>query len=329
MPTVLGQSPAFTQSRAQLRRFAACDAPVLIEGETGTGKELAAREVHYASARRLQPFVPVNCGAIPDSLVENELFGHTRGAFTDARQAQRGLVDHARGGSLFLDEVDALSVRAQITLLRFLQDHEYRAVGGGPVLTADVRIIAASNASLDRLVAESGFRRDLHYRLNALYVHLPPLRERGDDIVILARHFLCAAAECLKLPPRTWSEPAAQALRAYSWPGNVRELENIALRACLRADSDVVGMAELMSLEPAMATCTTRTALDSPNDVPTFRSAKRLAVTAFEWGYLTDLMRRTHGNVSEAARLSGTERRQLGKMLKKHGIDQKASRPTQ
>ena len=322
---MLGHSQAFELARGQLRRYAACNAPVLIEGETGTGKELAAREIHYASARHGGPFVPVNCGALPDGLIENELFGHGRGAFTDARQAQQGLVDHARGGTLFLDEVEALSVKGQVTLLRFLQDNEYRPVGCGAVRIADVRIVAASNAQLDRLVAEGRFRGDLLFRLNALHVRLPSLRERGDDTILLARHFLAAVADDLGSAHKSWSETALRTIRTYAWPGNIRELESVTLRAFLHADGPTVdiGPHELAAREPAQATPSAygRRATDAVD--AEFGAAKSHAVAAFEREYLTDLIRRAGGNVSKAARLSGTERRQLGKMLKKHGIEKK------
>lgn len=322
---MLGQSQALDHARSQLRRYAACNVPVLIEGETGTGKELAAREIHYASARRAGPFVPVNCGALPDSLIENELFGHSRGAFTDARQAQPGLIDHARGGTLFLDEVDSLSAKGQVTLLRFLQDNEYRPVGCGTARTADVRIVAACNACLEEQVAAGHFRRDLFYRLNALFVRLPPLRERGEDIVLLAEHFLDAIARQLGTMPKVWSEAALRMLRNHAWPGNVRELESVALRACLRAEGTSVdiGPAELKAQQevPVDPSAFGRRATDAVDSH--FGTAKGHVVARFEREYLTDLIRRANGNVSEAARLSGTERRQLGKMLKKHGIERK------
>lgn len=321
MLAMLGQSQAFNLARALLRRYAACDAPVLVEGETGTGKELAAREIHYASARRERPFVPVNCGAIPDTLIESELFGHCRGAFTDARSARPGLVDHARGGTLFLDEVDALSAKAQVTLLRFLQDNEYRPVGGNVARAADVRIIAASNACLDRLATEGRFRRDLQYRLNPLYVRLPPLRERDGDVALLAEHFIASAASRLGTTPKRWTAEALQALAAYAWPGNVRELENVTLRAYLRAEGGHVGLAELLAAEPALAPSDDAAPAHADDATARFSLAKSRAIQAFERSYLTALMRRACGNVSEAARLSGTERRQLGKLLKKHGIE--------
>ncbi len=325
MRVMLGQSQALDHARSQLRRYAACSAPVLIEGETGTGKELAAREIHYASARQAGPFVPVNCGALPDSLVENELFGHSRGAFTDARQAQPGLIDHAHGGTLFLDEVDSLSNKAQVTLLRFLQDNEYRPVGCGAARKADVRLVAACNTCLDQQVACGHFRRDLFYRLNALFVRLPPLRERGDDVLLLATHFLDAIARQLGITPKAWSETALRVLRCHAWPGNVRELESVVLRACLRAEgaSVDIGPVELAAEKqaPSDPSAYGRRATDPIED--NFGTAKSHVIARFEREYLTDLIRRADGNVSEAARLSGTERRQLGKMLKKHGIDKK------
>lgn len=324
---MLGQSQAIETVRAQLQRFAACDVQVLIEGETGTGKELAAREIHYAGTRKDQPFVPVNCGAIPDSLIESELFGHGRGAFTDAKVAQPGLVDHARGGTLFLDEVDALSGKGQVTLLRFLQDNEYRPVGSGATRTSDARIIAATNSCLARQVEAGRFRRDLQYRLNALYLQLPPLRTRDGDVPLLAQHFLRAVAIRLRGPLKHWSDAAMQALDAHAWPGNVRELDNITLRAYMSAETNVISLADLALAEPAFA---------DPPPIPRrrasepeigFSAAKTRAIHKFERDYLSQLMQRARGNVSAAARLSGTERRQLGKLLVKHGIESKAFRP--
>jgi len=340
---MIGRSRQFNAMLAQLHRFAACSAPVLLEGETGTGKELAARAIHYAGPRRDKPFVPVNCGAIPDTLAESELFGHRRGAFTDARSEQPGLIEHARGGTLFLDEVDSLSPKAQVTLLRFLQDSEYRPVGGGPTRAADVRIIAATNASLQALVVLERFRRDLYYRLNPLYVRLPALRERGVDIALLAENFLEASARRLGLDAKRWSDDALRVLQAHAWPGNVRELENVVLRACLCADGDEVGVREIGAAEPALLARVPRERIeiDAIDDAGayddgmleavaesrgayfsgSFSAAKASAIASFERGYLTELMRRTSGNVSAAARLSCIERRQLGKMLKRRGIE--------
>jgi DNA-binding NtrC family response regulator len=322
---MIGESPQSRALSLRLARFATCNAPVLLEGETGTGKELAAREIHYAGMRAEKPFVPVNCGALPDSLIESELFGHRQGAFTDARSTQPGLVDHAQGGTLFLDEVDTLSPKAQVTLLRFLQDNQFRPVGAGAMRTADVRIIAATNASLDRLSEGGRFRRDLLYRLNALSVRLSPLRERVADIVPLARHFLVLVAERLAMKTRRWTAEALDVLVAYPWPGNVRELENVTLRACLGAEGDDIGLVELVAAEPAFA-CIVPSPDAKTDDHGSFSAAKSSAIESFERNYLTDLMRRARGNVSAAARLSSIERRQLGKLLKKRGIAAKPSR---
>jgi DNA-binding NtrC family response regulator len=340
---MIGESEHLQRARRLLQRYAGCSAAVLIEGETGTGKELAAREIHYASARALGPFVPVNCGALPESLLESELFGHRRGAFTDARSSEPGLVEYAGGGSLFLDEIDSLSPRAQTTLLRFLQNGEFRAVGERPLRKADVRIIAATNVSLAAAVEAGQFRRDLFYRLNPLYVNLPPLRHRDDDLMLLARHLLDEATARLGLAARHWSAQALQALRGHHWPGNVRELENLILRLCMRSDATTIQLADLAAAEPLIwgsaastvaATSPTATAavhvatpaggaaLPAAAGCPTrFAAAKRRAIEHFERDYLTALMRRADGNVSRAALLSGTERRQLGKLLKRHGIE--------
>ncbi|MGO1001016.1 sigma 54-interacting transcriptional regulator [Lysobacter sp. CA196] len=322
--SMIGESEPMQAVRRLLQRYAGCNAPILIEGETGTGKELAAREVHYASPRSLGPFVPINCGALPDSLLESELFGHRRGAFTDARTSEPGLVEYANGGTLFLDEIDSLSARAQTILLRFLQNGEFRAVGERPVRVADVRIVAATNISLLAAVEAGHFRRDLLYRLNALYVALPPLRERGHDVVLLARHLLGEIVRNQDMPAREWSPAALQALARHRWPGNVRELENVILRTCLRSDLPDIGMEELsfadasMQAEPQPAT---ESASADPIQHPQgFASAKRRAIEAFERSYLIGLMQQAKGNISHAAEISHTERRHLGKLLKRHGI---------
>lgn len=326
MPNMLGESPAIEAVREQLQRYADCDVQVLIEGETGTGKELAAREIHYAGTRRDLPFVPVNCGAIPDSLIESELFGHSRGAFTDAKTAQPGLIDHARGGTLFLDEVDALSLKGQVTLLRFLQDNEYRPIGGGAPKRSDARIIAATNSCLAEKVAAGHFRCDLQYRLNALYLKLPPLRERDDDVLLLAEHFLHAAAIRMHGSFKHLSKSAVQALKAYAWPGNVRELDNIALRAYVCSEGEVIGRSDLARVEPAFADPQPRPGHGEYEPEMGFSVAKTHVVHQFERDYLSQLMQKANGNISAAARLSGTERRQLGKLLAKHGIEAEAFR---
>lgn len=321
---MLGESEPLQRTRSLLQRYANCNAPVLIEGETGTGKELAAREIHYASARSLGPFVPVNCGALPDSLLESELFGHRRGAFTDAKSNEPGLVEYARGGTLFLDEIDSLSSHAQTTLLRFLQNGEFRPVGERPLRIADVRIVAATNVSLRAAVEAGHFRRDLFYRLNPLYVCLPPLRERDEDVILLARHLLRDAIGRHDIGPREWTDDALEALKSHDWPGNVRELENVILRACMRSDHGTVSVAELAHAEPAIWGTIKFASAEEPTCTAIksgFAAEKQRAIQTFERRYLTALMHRADGNVSHAALLSGTERRQLGKLLKHHGIE--------
>jgi DNA-binding NtrC family response regulator len=322
---IIGQSAASRAMSASLQRFAACAVPVLLEGETGTGKELAAREIHYAGLRARKPFVPVNCGALPDTLIESELFGHQRGAFTDAKTGQAGLIELAQGGTLFLDEVDALSPKAQVTLLRFLQDHEYRPVGARVSRTADVRVVAATNASLEQLSLDGRFRRDLYYRLNALYLRVAPLRERVADIAPLAQHFLAAAVRQLDTAPRCWSDAALAALAAHSWPGNVRELENVALRACVNAEVGEVGVAELAAADAVFATALGQPPAAGPCD-GSFSASKARAIASFERTFLIKLLREARGNVTAAARLADIERRQLGKLMKKHGIERNAYR---
>ncbi len=323
--SMVGDSAAMRHLKGLLQCYARCNASVLIEGETGTGKELVARELHYASARRDQPFVPVNCGALPDTLLEAELFGHRRGAFTDARSSEQGLVEFARGGTLFLDEVDSLSAHAQTTLLRFLQSGEFRVVGERSVRTADVRVLAATNAPLLQAIEQGRFRSDLYYRLGALQLTLPPLRERGHDIQLLALHLLGELRERFGLAACEWTAPALQALSRHDWPGNVRELENVILRACVRVGGGEIGVDDLAA---AAGSVFAASALGTPappavpqeEGVLSFSDAKQRAIDRFEQGYLTQLMARSNYNVSRAATLADTERRHLGRMLKRHGI---------
>ncbi len=307
---IVGASFAHATMLDQLARIAASAAPTLIEGETGSGKELAARAIHYGGARRAAPFVAVNCGAIPDSLIEAELFGHERGAFTDATRARRGLVAEACGGTLLLDEIDALSAKAQVTLLRFLQDQHYRPVGQSREVATDVRIIAATNRPLDALVAQGAFRADLLYRVKILHLVMPPLRERGDDVELLAEHFLRHYSAQYGRPLRPLHPDTCAWLRRQPWPGNVRELENWAHRQCLMADGEaiVVGAASAPPSE------------ETAFQLASFRHAKAEAVRAFERDYLRRAMLQAHGNVTRAARLAGKERRAFGRLLKKHGI---------
>jgi DNA-binding NtrC family response regulator len=307
---MIGESSAFRAMLAILTKIAQYDATVLIEGETGTGKELAARAIHYGSDRRAHPFLPVNCGALPDTLIENELFGHCRGAYTSAHSDEAGLVDAASGGTLFLDEVDSLPPKGQVTLLRFLEDRQYRPVGGRAHRRADVRIIAASNSDLDQLVALQRFRADLLYRLQVMRLRVPPLRDRGDDVLLLADHFIRESSARYRKPWLPLAASTAAWFRAYRWPGNIRELENATCEAFLLADGQAV------TVEPPSG-------LDRPvtgTDALSYRLAKQRAIDDFEYRFLSDIIDRARGNISAAARIIGTERRHLGRLLKKHNL---------
>lgn len=316
---MIGQSKAFLETIKLISKVASCDAPVLIEGETGTGKELTARAIHYQGARRNQPFVPVNCGAIPDLLIENELFGHRKGAFTDARDHQLGLLAHAHSGTLFLDEVDALTPKGQVTLLRFLQDQHYRPLGGRLEQNADVRIIAASNVDLVRLTEVGLFRMDLLYRLKILFLELPPLRERKGDPELLAQHFMQASSERFGKGVKTFHQDTLEWFDSYAWPGNVRELENMVYRAFLLAEGPVIRIPSINQTQTERRTLVDRR--KSMFEGLDYTRAKAKAIDDFERKYLGSLMAKSRGNVAEAARMAGTERRCLGKLLRKYGID--------
>jgi len=311
---LIGKSPAFLETVRLITRIADTDASVLIEGETGTGKEVAARAIHYAGSRRDRPFVPLNCGAIPDSLVENELFGHVGGAYTDAREPQLGLVALANGGTLFLDEIDRLCPKGQVAPLRFLQDESYRPLGAQRDEQADIRIIAATNSDLAALVEANQFRQDLYYRLHVLSLPLPPLRERYGDPELLAVHFVRAASLRFNRPEKCLDPASIPLLNAYRWPGNIRELENLIQREFLLRDGAMVSLQSLERLR-----VDDRASPAKLTDAA-FRVAKADAIARFERAYVAELLSRADGNISLAARLSGKERSRLGKLAKKYGL---------
>lgn len=318
----IGRSPAFRRLVALIRKMSPYDATVLIEGETGAGKELVARALHYLGARRNAPFVPVNCGAVPENLIESELFGHAKGAFTDAREARRGLVALAHKGTLFLDEVDALSQRAQVALLRFLQEKEFRPVGSERMERVDVRIIAATNANLAQAVAEGSFRGDLLFRLNVLSLWVPPLRQRPEDIPLLAERFLEEFRKRYGKPMHGITATSLNYLCSYHWPGNVRELENVIHREFLLTDDDWLDLArpgvDRAAQERRGHHGDRRLRRSLHQEV--FSIAKQQALTEFERTYLMGLMQDANGNVSLAARRAGKERRAFGRLLKKHKL---------
>ncbi|EXI81201.1 MAG: Quorum-sensing regulator protein F [Candidatus Accumulibacter appositus] len=315
----IGESVVFREMLSILARVARYDTTVLISGETGSGKEMAARAVHYQGQRRDRPFIPVNCGALPDQLVENELFGHARGAYTDARESQLGLIAQAAGGTLFLDEVDTLTAKAQISLLRFLQDGQYRRLGCGVVEKADVRVVAACNSDLAQAVEQGAFRADLYYRLTAMELHVPPLRARGQDAVLLARHVIAEAASQYHLAVKELHADTIQWLLSYAWPGNVRELQNRIQREFLLCDEPQIRVGETAPDNDRRRQHDRRSLPANPAPL-NFNEAKQQVLQAFERGQLLRLMSESAGNVSSAARLAGKERRALGKLLKKHGI---------
>ena len=309
MAQLVGNDPAFVKLLRRIPAIARTDAPVLITGETGTGKEMCAQAIHCVSRRRDFPLIPVDCAGVPQELFENEMFGHARGAFTDARQEQKGLAAMAASGTLFLDEVDALSVGAQAKLLRFLQNRMYKQLGADHFKHSDVRVIAATNRNIEALVKEGRFRSDLYYRLNVLRLELPPLRKRPDDIPLLAHHFLSELCACGEVTPKSFSPAALQRLACYDWPGNVRELYNVVQRAMVQAHG--------VEIKPAYISV----GVESPAAFSRrFREARTQAIETFEKQYVKELFFKNHGNVTQAAREAGKERRSFGRMVKKYGI---------
>ena len=309
---LVGQSSNFLAEIKKIPLVARCDGRVLITGETGTGKELCARAIHYLSPRRTKPFVPVNCGAIPVELVENELFGHERGAFTGANAAQPGLIQEAEGGTLFLDEIDCLPLLAQTKLLRFLQEREYRPLGSARTRGADVRVIAAANVGLEEAVQAGRMRSDLYYRLNIVPLVLPPLRDRREDIPLLAQHFLAQYAAEFARPFTGLAPDALGKLVLYHWPGNVRELEHAIERAVM-----------LCETPPLLAGANISLPGDEffAPDEESFRQAKARVVAQFERSYIQRLLLSCHGNIAEAARAARKDRRAFWQLIRKHRID--------
>ena len=306
---IIGESPLLLREIERVPRFARCDATVLISGESGTGKEIFARALHYLSPRAGRPFVPVNCGALPEHLVESEIFGHKRGAFTGATMDQAGLILEAEGGTLFLDEIDGLTTAAQVKLLRFLQDGEYRQVGSQQIAHADIRIIAAGNADFAQLVREGKFREDLFYRLNVLTIALPPLRDRRGDIVLLADHILETQAAGARGPRKKLSLATLNRLLSHSWPGNVRELENVLTRAVVLCDRDTI--------EPSDLNLPDDTGSEEPHS---FQKTKSRMVQRFEHDFLETALRAHDGNITQAARAVKKNRRAFWELLRKHGL---------
>jgi DNA-binding NtrC family response regulator len=341
---LLGTSPEMIDVYRLIENVATTTSTVLITGESGTGKELVARAIHQTSPRAGKPFVPVNCAAIPKELVESELFGHVRGAFTGAQAARAGLFESAHGGTIFLDEVGDLPLAAQVKLLRTLQEGEVKRVGSDETRIVDVRVLAATNVELKACIEAGTFRTDLFYRLNVIGVRLPPLRERHDDVALLAYHFLEKYARRLGRDPKPLGKDALAALREYSWPGNVRELEHAMERAVVLAQGPEIARGDLpaemrreparapqhetphaveMSLPPRAPSSPPKRRISGSLTALPFAEAKRIATARFEEAYMSEVLRRAGGNLSEAARQAGVDRSNFKRILRRGDVPER------
>jgi transcriptional regulator with PAS, ATPase and Fis domain len=316
---LLGCSPRMRELFAELERIAPTDATVLLEGETGTGKDVAAESLHQESSRAEGPFVVFDCGAVAPTLIESELFGHERGAFTGAVQARAGVFEQAHQGTLFLDEIGELPKDLQPKLLRALERREIRRVGGSRTVEVDVRVIAATNRSLRHEVHKNNFRPDLYYRLSTALVQMPPLRERMEDLPQLVAHFLA-----MERPPRSIDDVSPLAwemLRAHRWPGNVRELRNAVQRLSFRPNRPIEDTVSGLAVRGPAAG-----GLVGPGgEIQPLRLARRDASDAFERAYLTGVLASTTGNVTRAAAKAEVSRQMMQKLMKKHGIGESRS----
>ncbi len=310
LSNIIGTSGPMRQVYEQIAQVAQTNTTVLIRGESGTGKELIAHAIHYNSTRAKQPFVKVSCAALPDTLIESELFGYEKGAFTGAQARKRGRFELAHGGSLFLDEVGELNLAIQVKLLRVLQEREFERLGGTETLKTDVRLIAATNRDLETAMSERQFREDLYYRLNVFSIFVPPLRDRKPDVMLLADHFLARYSRQHRKRIKRIATPAIDMLMSYHWPGNVRELENTIERAVLTCDGQVIHGHHLPpTLQTAEASGTmAQTPLAD-------------AVEQYEKDLILDALKSARGNRAKAARLLGSTERIVGYKVRKYGID--------
>jgi DNA-binding NtrC family response regulator len=313
---MIGKSEAMVALRDSIRKIASTEATVLITGESGTGKELVARSLHQYSRRRALPFVPVDCAALPESLLESELFGHEKGAFTGASISRPGLFELAHTGTMFMDEVAELPLPLQAKLLRVLEARQLRHLGGRQLISIDVRLIAATNRDLAKAMEAGMFREDLFYRLNVIPIYVPPLRERHGDIALLATHFLLKGSSGNSSKPKGFSLEAMALLEHYTWPGNVRELKNAVERACALANREFIQPEDL----PAEVRHPSGEAGDRLPPIHSFKAAKREIVTEFEARSLRELMERTGWNIAQAARTSGVHRKTIERKLKRYNL---------
>jgi DNA-binding NtrC family response regulator len=300
---LIGKSPAMTQVYEFINKASTNSATVLLTGESGTGKELVARAIHYSSKRSSAPFVPVNCGAIPGELMESELFGHVKGAFTGAMESRAGFFQTADGGTIFLDEISEMSLPMQVKLLRVLQEKKIYMVGSSRATQVDIRIIAASNKDLLKAVQKDQFREDLFYRLNVLTISIPPLRERGDDILLLVNYFLEKFSQDLEKEKPKFTDKALQVLKNYSWPGNVRELENIIQRIVIMTDKGIVDVDQLPSL---MKFYTSK------------ETGLNKTLEDVEVEHIRRVLQSVDGNKTQAAKILGIDRKTLRNKLERY-----------
>lgn len=303
---IVGSSPPMQEIFATVSKIASTDIPVLITGESGTGKELIANAIHNRSPRKDAPFIAINCGAIPDTLIESELFGHEKGSFTGATTQRRGRLEYAHKGTLFLDEIGDLAPELQVKILRFLQEKVIERVGGRQLISIDSRVIAATNQNLEEEVKANRFREDLYFRLAVVKIALPPLRERGEDVLELAQHLVQVFSKELKKPPKKFSKPALEAIRRYEWPGNVRELQNRVKRALVLSDSPTIGPLELELEIPG----------GEANGASTLKEAKE----AFERDILISALQENNNNISKTAKALGISRPTLYDLISRYGL---------
>jgi two-component system response regulator AtoC len=315
---LVGKSPAMNEIYAMIKKIATNRSNILITGESGTGKEVVARSIHFTGARAAKPFVPINCTAMPEGLLESELFGHVRGAFTGAHANKKGLFETAEGGTLFLDEIGDMPISLQGKLLRVLQDREVRPVGGTQNMKIDVRIIAATNQDIHRAIEEGRFRQDLYFRLNVIPIRIPPLRERSEDIPVLAESFLRKHSDDVRV---RFSDAALRKMMRGSWPGNARELENCIERALALASSSEIVASDILVPDDAAPS-------DGSIEEMLVRIAleQRLTVRDLTDAYIDAALDATHGRKSEAARILGMNRRTLYRREEKHDGSEKRER---
>jgi DNA-binding NtrC family response regulator len=319
--SMIGESPTMRQVKALAAKVAQSPAStVLVTGESGTGKDLLAKVIHYGSSRAARPFMNITASALPETLLESELFGHERGAFTDARQQKKGLFEQADQGTVFLDEIGETAPTLQAKLLRFLEEKAFRRLGGSSDIKVDVRVIAATNRDLEQQVRDGKFREDLYYRLNVLRIAMPPLRERGDDVVRLAEHYARVFSKDFRKPIRGLTDAARRALLEYSWPGNVRELRNVVERAVLLAEDATLDANGFEGLTPLRheAAVAPATAARSPDGITLPEDGLRL--DDVEKQLITLALERTRGNQTRAAALLGLHRDQIRYRMEKYGL---------